>query len=1347
MLYVVLLLAQLLCCAAAWEHVIYVDPLEGNNTQECINGSEPCRNLSFAFQPEYRRSSTQYVLLPGTHYLGNSTYDSPFTNLDGLAIVGNGSNSLDTVIECNAPNSGLAFVGVSNIYLERVTFNHCAGLRNSTSRDYTLDDFAMQKSQAALYFYLCNNVSMSMVDVSNSPDATGVVMYDTIGTNRIEHCTFSNNRIGHTSPYPGGGGFYVEFSYCAPGDDNCAGDVSYVFANSNSQFLFHHCTFENNKAGYGSSYSNSTFIVPYHRNHVAFGRGGGLSVFFKGNASKNMFNVSSCLFNNNRAVWGAGIFAEFHDSTAGNNVSIKDSTVYDNLCSYTGESGTGGGGMRLGHYVYSKGVPNMDGNSIMLQNCSFQNNSALNGGALSISAALQNTDHNQLASVHVNSCHFENNVAELGTAIYISRFSLIVEGEILTVTILDGEFIANSILHYEATTHVHQELGIGAVYVNAIPVQFQEKAYFECNSGSAICIVGAQANFSGCNAIFLKNTGSKGGAIALLGSASILINEFTNMSFEDNSAVVYGGAIYNKYTERENKKIYANCFIHHVNPLLDPDDWNATFYFRNNSATLGGSSIHSTSILSCSIAGGFKVSNISQILCWENWVYEDTNCSSEIGTEAGHVELKYSPTKSSSVKAFPGKAFKLPITIQDDLEHNVSHQTIFAATLNDSTRASVDPDFRYVSRGVMKISGQENSSFTLNLVNIGDRVWQVKVNVSLQPCPPGFELSNTTSIQFESNCVCAGSFSGKVKCRDSSYKARLVSAYWMGPSPEQPDKWVVSMCRYCYIDPQKNLLPLPNSSQALDGLLCGKQNRTGILCGKCKDGYGHAINSAKYRCVYCNDTNIAANATYYVLSVYLPLFILFAAIILFNIKLTTGPANAFIVYSQVVASTFDLDGDDHIPLKSITKHMHVLLKAYRIPYDIFNLKFLERFIPPLCLGTNLNILDLLQLDYVVAVFPLLMIIVVLAFLKLRDHVCRCKLQKLKIGDSLVHAFAAFILLSYTRFSLDSSYLVNLQPLLDKNGNPVGPQRAYYAGQFSADEPKYTLRYYLPACIVFATFVAIPPLLLLEYPVKLLEWCINKVNFLRMFYPVDKVYILLDTFQGCYRNKMRFFAGLYFLFRLIINVSYILTDDYGQQFVLQQIVCTIFVVLIALCQPYTKEKKIFNYVDTLIFANLALLNALSLYLYTFSQANPSQPLPVSAFVIQYILVFLPLIYMIGYLLWYCLAYFHVGKLLADCCLSQVFILACEFCHVRIRHNTVHGSYEHLQGSNYHARTVTRSEVVLDEPEDEMEAMLERAENINTYKPTLQNVNDTDAGEQKDSGLRFFPPPNSSSYGTN
>lgn len=113
--------------------------------------------------------------------------------------------------------------------------------------------------------------------------------------------------------------------------------------------------------------------------------------------------------------------------------------------------------------------------------------------------------------------------------------------------------------------------------------------------------------------------------------------------------------------------------------------------------------------------------------------------------------------------------------------------------------------------------------------------------------------------------------------------------------------------------------------------------------------------------------------------------------------------------------------------------------------------------------------------------------------------------------------------------------------------------------------------------------------------------------------------------------MRFFAGFYFLFRLTINVAYLATKGWLEQFVVQQIACVIMVTLLAVCWPYNKENNLFNYVDILIFTDLAILSALSFYMYTVS-LNGLPPHP-SAFIVQYVLVFLPLVYMLAYIIWY------------------------------------------------------------------------------------------------------------------
>ena len=214
--------------AAGYSRVIAVDPIYGRDTANCISGEEACQTLGWAFKSSYRMSSTKYFLQEGTHFLNTSTetFDETLTS---LAFVGNTTDSSRVVVHCTAENTGLAFNGVKSITFSHLTFYNCSALRNSTSRDYhnitstsTLPakfyDF-----QVGLYFYLCTDVAMQSVNVSNSPNATGVVMYDTNGTNRITDSVFQNNIISSyttntPSPNGGGGGFYVEFTYCKPGN-------------------------------------------------------------------------------------------------------------------------------------------------------------------------------------------------------------------------------------------------------------------------------------------------------------------------------------------------------------------------------------------------------------------------------------------------------------------------------------------------------------------------------------------------------------------------------------------------------------------------------------------------------------------------------------------------------------------------------------------------------------------------------------------------------------------------------------------------------------------------------------------------------------------------------------------------------------------------------------------------------------------------------------------------------------------------------------------------------------------------------------------------------------------------
>lgn len=1389
----ILIINQLGCIYAPYQvnteyaYVISIDPSSGADTKGCIGGKEACRTLSWAFGSDHRASSTKYLLEKGTHFLNTST-DTFDGSLSTIAFVGNATDSSDVVIHCTVEDTGLAFQGVKNITFSYLTFYNCSALRNSTTRDYhnamssSYAPLKFHSFQVGLYFYQCMDVTMLFVNISDSPNATGVVMYDTNGTNHITHSVFQNNIISHPttstpSPNGGGGGFYVEFTYCKPGNLQCivAGEQEVAITGASYQFL--NCSFLNNIARDSSS-DNGTYLVEFQSDHVAFGRGGGLSIFVKGESYYNIFQIIHCDFENNKATWGGGMLVEFQDFATQNDITISNCSFLNNDCYYTPTSGTDGGGLRLGHCVYHQPKRIGLGNNILVDHCYFSDNKALNGGGMSISVARQNTSMEQLAQITIDDCVFLHNTARLGSAFHVDGFALILIGLVADVKIAKSSFIDNSVdylVPLDTPESLPYQSGLGAVYVHEVELLFQDDIIFYANKGSALAAVHTKVSFCDCKAKFSKNQGNKGGAIALLGGAYLMINTNTRMTFVNNRAMVFGGAIYNTYISRENMNSYTHCFIRNVNPYLHPDNWGAKFNFQGNVDVCGSrlNSIYSTSLLPCSWAGGVGVNaNLSAIFCWNNWTYMDTSghaldCTSQLSTDVGNITFN-TVNGANYVQAFPGRRFNLEVNITDDLGHDVSEQTVFVAVTNTSG-SFLDAEgnvFSYVWGESATVWGEDMQNIVLMLDTVEDRVWHMDIVVELMPCPPGFkEIDDTGEGNLEGSqqyCGCAKDYGGVLICDNKNFNAILKNSNWMGRIASQNETgnpYYTSPCPpgYCAASTIYSHYALPNDSESLEQLVCGSYNRQGILCGECIKHFEPAVNSPTYECVNCTDVDVVRNIFKYIAIVYIPIVCIFVVIILFGVRLTSAPANAFILYSQIISSTFNLDADGQIPLGLITgSHKDALLKAYRIPYGIFNLELLEILIPPFCIGAGLDTLAVISLEYAVAFAPLLMIIVAVAIMRIATFIGeRCSnnsaersqiftasaafiaKRKRTLSESLLPAFAAFLLLSYTKFSLTSAYIMNQQFVVDEYGNQVPPARVYYSGHFTMDDKKYFIQYFIPAVVFFVMFSILPPLFLLQYPIIAFEWCLTKVNCLWRFYPSTKVHVLLDTFQGCYKIKYRFFAGLYFVFRLVINFNIMLNTSWLQQYIVQQAACVIMVMLLAIFQPYNKENNIFNRIDAFIFTNLAVINVISLYLYEYSQNNPqSNTLPLSAFVFQYILVYLPLIYIIIYILWERTRPCHkVWKRSAKEKTYRVLARWNINTYKRVNSMTQESEVDSTINSNFPVPPLMYQPNINEGFEESEDVILRRAEMENTYRPRGRLVTIVEAhGQEGEASLR-------------
>ena len=1176
---------------------VEIEAANGNDTNACCLGDtqKPCKTLDFALST-CRKDSVSFVLVDTQYFLSESI--PPFTNLDNLSI--NTASAFKSIVSCTKVGVGLAFVNVSYITIANIVFQNCSALRNSTSRNYSDTDNpnALSKFYVGLYFYSCNTVWIDSIAVQNSPNATGVVMYDTIGDVTISNSNFSGNSVLVPSKsLQGGGGFYVEFSYCAPGET--CNDTQIHRSNTKANYSFKGCYFVNNIA---SLMTPITLFIPDKIDHVAFGRGGGLSFHFSGDATGNVIYISHCNFISNNAVYGGGLFVEFRDTATGNKVKVEFSIFENN--SVLSQFETNGGGAQIIHFVLANGV-NDTGNNITFVSCKFHSNTGYYGGGVSIEPALQNTNK-EVASIAFMKCTFDSNIAYLGPAIYVALNSLITSG-LVPIVNFNAVNVSNNIILSKNYT------GYGSVYVNGIPVNFKDTSMFDNNTGSSLAVVGAYLNFSSCEANFVGNIGQKGGAIALLGAAWILIDSNTNMSFVNNKALSFGGAIYNLYIQLEKFETSTNCFFKYADATIAANKWTAHFLFHNNSDGFGNNSIHSTSILPC----GAYLNDFSQIFCWNAyWDYSGMDCRDEISSDAARV------TFPQHVSIYPGEVLKLPLNVTDNLEHDIINQTTFLGTFNNpNISLHVSANLMYITNGHITMSGSGTGNTILSMEGVENVQLQVNMPIEIIDCPPAL-------INLNSTCMCdiTGNYGNTVLCLGPQTATKMPTAllqigYWMGTIPGKTDDILVGSCPSGYCDGASNnpyvlgkFITLPRSRDKLNDFLCSG-NRTGVLCGRCKPTYAPVINSDKYPCVQCNSSS-AANILKYIGTEYVPLTVFFLVIIICNVRLTTGPANAFIVFGQVISSTFDLNnGITTNPTTSDTFNT-----AYKLIYGIFNLDFFSKLLEPFCIGEKLDTLLIVSLSYIVALYPLLMICIVIIAFKLKSIV-GCSKSKWCRQHSIspMMAITCFLLLSYNKLILTAVFIVSEGMLINSSGANVDISVVYIQGDVLYDErEKYVS---VAAVVLFITLIL--PIVLLGYPITFLERCLKFWPMINKRYPADKVNIFLDCFQGSFENNKRFFASLYFMFRLGIAIAYILPITELNELIIQQMICMIMSLLVVVLQPY--KERLTNVWDCFVFLDLAVLSGLSLY------ASESEPSKVMIG-IQSTLVMLPFLCMIVYWVW-------------------------------------------------------------------------------------------------------------------
>ena len=1268
----IFLLLLLTVAPSEQQQNITVDCNNGNDT--LCDSSHPCKTLPTALEAVKDDDTVIHIISSTCSY---TTMTNTILTYDNVTITGNGSDV--TIVECNKTGTGFGFINVNNITISGLTLSGCGQLRNSTT--INISSNSVMLFRAALYFVNVTTVTIDDVVVSNSI-GMGVAMYNVIGDVIIRNSIFRNNRVPshELTLYPGGGGFSVEFTYCEPGIVTCDNETVI----SNASYSFDDCVFEDNNATTTDDvkYAN----VPFGVDHPQFGRGGGLSVFFKGKAIGNNVMINNTIFINNSAIWGAGYHSDFLDYSADNKLIIYSTSFSDNHCYYSNGIygiGTGGGGVRIALHYYNNTVSN---NSIDIIQCNFTRNSASYGGGVSFSTVRESNVRDLKYTISFQQCQWIENVARTGSGVDLNVHTF-PQGIVAPVWFEDCEFVENT--NEYAVNQSIWLLGIGSLYSDAVPVAFNSNCVFKYNVGGALAVTAATLTFHQDSHIsFENNTGHHGGGIALLGNAYMLVEENTSLHFYSNHAKAKGGAIYSLAPSERDFISTKKCFVNYVCFNVSPYQWNTSFVFRNNSA-MCGDSIFATTLLPCiwdGLPGQTNVnqSSIKQVLYWNGtFDYGHSNLTFEVSTEPLDIE-----TTNMEVVIPPGKLFDLNITPTDDKMSRTT-AVFLVQTDHDNNSVSVDPSSNYTSSGAVKLLGRPLTKFDLQLQTVGVRPLLVTYHAKLDDCPPGYDIDGDGD---KAICKCSSYsnhyYYGIAKCDDQEFVAYIRPQIWAGYEPMGDRKKLLTgdcPTDYC-IKSTSSLISLPktSSNKSLEALLCNPKNRAGRLCGRCMEENYVYINSPTYECGKCNDILSKHGTLFLILLKYVPMTIFLCFIMFFNISLVDGPLNAFILFSQILSAA-DLYAGDSLKLSGSKEGpADYLVTCYKFLYDIWNLNYFETITDPFCTFKHRGALPILVLEYVSASYPLVLFILFFSILpwlfsKLTTVPIYCiqhhtlSLQRCcirfragwSVKNSIIHGLVTFLVLSYVKFTAVSWRILAFAIVYGQGGqnSNVTIKVARFDGTQHYFGDVHAI-YAAAALVVLICFVFLAPLFLLSYPYlpKLLSklklderWTIQRL----LLRPLGHAIPFFDVIQGCFKDEYRFFAAFYFVYRIIAWAIFSFSFTVREHYVWQIGFYTVILFLHSLCQPY--KKRWHNMVDTFIFSLLIVINAISFYRY--SGFLPDLSTSPKSFWFQLFLIYCPLIYFVIYVVKHCV---NCGR------------------------PRVHALIRWLSGQNYYQEFTTRNE---------------------------------------------------------
>ena len=443
-----------------------------------------------------------------------------------------------------------------------------------------------------------------------------------------------------------------------------------------------------------------------------------------------------------------------------------------------------------------------------------------------------------------------------------------------------------------------------------------------------------------------------GGAIYLALNSTFSILPHTTVCWENNRATL-GGAI---YVSDVNPLIYCTPIAPYIVAYVPREECffqlpgqslskgiDVNLFFKNNSANNAGSVLYGGAIDNCKIhVIGLNLYFTSGDVFDVLFQYEadtDYSTTSKISSDPLHIcvcinnlpDCRGSHYYNIPYPVYPGETFQLSVpTVTVGQRHGTVFSTVRSTAITNSIHSHPANllDYQYLqhtnntctklnytvfslSREVVLVLHPEGSP--CSQYNGGSLYFSVKLN---QTCPPGFNISESAR-----SCVCEPRLAQYTnECNITNGLGQITREsnqhFWVGYDNSSHELILHPYCPFDYCVGDAKVFPLNNTDVQCE------YNRSGLLCGRCKEGYSLVLGTSQ--CRKCTNFYLVLLLPFAVIGVALVFLLLVC-----KLTVATGTLSGLVFYANIVGANHTI----FLPVKA-TDGLSVFIAWLNLDFGI-----------------------------------------------------------------------------------------------------------------------------------------------------------------------------------------------------------------------------------------------------------------------------------------------------------------------------------------------------------------------------------------------------------------------------